>query len=282
MSNKVMDLSGTYEINEGNSELKIPGWPRKDFIITPGSYLKWDGKVDDPELQVETTSKVRGSYINPVDGKNREVNFLVYMKLSGRFTQLEIIFDVRSEDQYITSVFNSLSKDERMRQAINLLIFGSIQLPNLSSSSDYMTQQINQFWESQINQITKSAIKSVDLSFGIDTYKGASEAGTEQTYTSLSYQVKKDMFKDRGSVLVSGHMNDNSPASQQSNSVIENFIFEYAIDTNRTKYVKVYRQQNYEDLLEGQVTKSGFGFIYRKSYDKLSDIWRRQKKTRKK
>ena len=282
MPNGEMDLTGTYEINQGSSELKIPGWPRKDFIITPGSYLRWDGKIDDPELHLETTSKVRGSYMNPVDGKNREVDFLVYMKIAEKLSQLEIVFDVRSADQYITSVFNSLSTDERMRQAINLLIFGSIQLPNVESSSDYMSQQISQFWESQLNQITKSAIKAVDVSFGIDTYTGASQSGGEQTYTSLSYQVKKDMFKDRGSVLLSGHMNDASPASQQSNNVIENFIFEYAIDTNKSKFLKVYRQQNYEDLLEGEVTKSGVGFIYRRNYDKLSDIWRRKKKTKNK
>ena len=282
MPNGEMDLTGSYEINKGSCELKIPGWPRKDFIITPGSSLRWDGKVDDPELKLETTSKVRGSYMNPVDGKNREVDFLVYMKIAEKLSQLEIIFDVRSADQYITSVFNSLSTDERMRQAINLLIFGSIQLPNLESSSDYMSQQISQFWESQLNQITKSAIKSVDVSFGVDTYTGATESGGEQTYTSLSYQVKKDMFNDRGSVLVSGHMNDGSPASQQSNNVIENFIFEYALDTNRSKFLKVYRQQNYEDLLEGEVTKSGVGFIYRRNYDKLSDIWRRKKKSKNK
>jgi hypothetical protein len=276
MPDREIDLSGTYEINQGSSELKIPGWPRKDFSITPGSSVKWDGKADDPELGIETTSKVRGSYVNPVDSRTREVNFLVYMKLSGRLSQLEILFDVRSEDQYLTSVFNSLSTDERMRQAINLLIFGSIQLPNLESSSDYVSQQINQFWESQLNQFTKSAIKRVDVSIGIDTYTGMSAGGAEETYTSLSYEVKKDMFRDRGSVMVSGQMNDNTPVSSHSNAVIENFIFEYALDTSRTKYLKVYRQQNYEDLLEGEVTKSGIGFIYRKSYDRISDIWRRR------
>jgi hypothetical protein len=77
-------------------------------------------------------------------------------------------------------------------------------------------------------------------------------------------------------------MNDASPASQQSNNVIENFIFEYALDTNKSKFLKVYRQQNYEDLLEGEVTKSGVGFIYRRNYDKLRDIWRRKKKTKNK
>jgi translocation and assembly module TamB len=278
LPNNTISLNGTYEIRKGNSTLKIPGWPRKDFNITPGSYVRWSGAVDDPELHIETTSKVRGSYINPVDDKTREVDFIVSMKLANKLADLEIIFDVGSNDQYITSVFNTLSADERMKQAINLLIFERIDLPNLSSSSAYVSQQINQFWESQINRFTKSAIKNVDLSFGIDTYTGATGTGGAQTYTSLSYKVKKDMFHERGSVLVSGRMNDASSAASQTNTVIENFIFEYAIDSNRTKFLKVYRKNDYEDLLEGEVVKSGVGFIYRKSYDRLKDIWRKPQK----
>ncbi len=281
LPNSSMSLSGKYEIHHGRADLKIVGWPRKNFNISAGSYLRWDGKVDDPELNIETTSRVKGSYINPVDNKTREVDFNVNMKLANRLSQLEIIFDVMSNDQYITSVLNSLSKDERMKQAINLLIFERIELPNMESSSSYVSQQINQFWESQLNQFTKSTIKNVDISFGVNTYKGASEGGGEQEYTSLSYEVKKQMFHERGSVMVSGRMNDNSVAGEQSNNVIDNFTFEYALDTNKSKYVKIYRQQNYEDLLEGEVIKSGVGFIYRKNYDRLSDIWRKQKKKQK-
>ena len=278
MPNRDISLSGTYEINQGSAELKIPGWPRKDFTITPGSYLRWDGQVDNPEFNVATISKVRGSYNNPVDGQTREVDFLVNMKMANRLSLLEITFDVSSQDQYITSVFNSFSADERMKQAINLLIFERIELPGQTSSTDYLTQQINQFWESQLNTITKSVFRNVDFSLGIDSYTQATETG-EQAVTSFSYEVKKTMFKDRGSVMVSGRMNDNSPGSTQTSNLIENFIFEYALDTNRTKFVKVYRQQDYEDLLEGEVTKSGLGFIYRKSYDKISDIWRRKGKS---
>jgi len=278
LPNYTMSLSGRYEIQQGKADLKIVGWPRKYFIITPGSYLRWDGKVDDPELNIETTSKVKGSYLNPVDNKNREVDFKVNMKLANRLSQLEIIFDVMSDDQYITSVLSSLSKDERMKQAINLLIFERIELPNMNSSSSYLSKQINQFWESQLNQFTKSTIKGMDISFGLNTYTGASEGGGGKEYTSFTYEVKRQMFNERGSVMVSGKMNDNSAAGEQSNKAIDNFTFEYALDTNRSKYLKVYRQQNYEDLLEGEVTKSGVGFIYRKNYDRLTDIWRRQKK----
>ena len=282
MPSREINLSGIYEIIQGESELKIPGWPRKDFVITKGSTVRWDGKIDDPDLNIETTSKVRGSYVNPVDNMTREVNFIVYMKLAGRFSDLGIVFDLRSEDQYLTTFFNTLSTDERMKQAINLLIFERVELPGQKSSSNYLTQQISQFAENQINQATKSASKMLDLdvSVGLDTYTQSTTTG-EQTTTSLSYQVKKNMFNDRGSVLLSGHANSNTTSSDQSSAVIENFIFEYAVDSNRTKFLKVYRQQNYEDLLEGEVIKSGVGFIYRKNYDRISDIWRRQKRPKK-
>jgi hypothetical protein len=281
MPNKSISLNGTYEVSQGSAELKIPGWPRQDFTIAPGSSLRWKGEVVDPELSFETSSKVKGAYYNPVDGKDREVNFIVYMRLVNRLSQLEITFDVGSNDQYITTVLNTLSRDERMRQAINLLIFRRIDLPNMTSSSNYISQQINQFWESQLNQFTQATIKNVDLSFGIDTYTGVSEGGGEHEYTSFTYEVKKEVFNERGSVQVSGRMNDNSKAGAPTNNMLENLIFEYALDTNQTKYLKVYRQQNYEDLLEGEVTKSGVGFIYRKSYNKLGEIWRREKKKKK-
>jgi hypothetical protein len=40
--------------------------------------------------------------------------------------------------------------------------------------------------------------------------------------------------------------------------------------------MNIYRKQDYEDILEGEVIKSGVGFIYRKSYHNISDIWKRK------
>lgn len=276
LENGSMNLNGTYQITDGGAMLKIPGWPRKDFSISQGSYVRFSGPVDDPELSIEAVSTVRGSYHNPVDGSSRQVDFMVNMSIANRLSQLEIKFDVSSEDPYVTTVLGSLSNDERMKQAINLVVFQRIELPNMTSSSDYVSQQITQFWESQLNQITKSAFKGVDLSFGIDTYKGVSEQGGEQTYKSLTYVVKKNMFNERGSLIVSGRMNDNSQAGASSNSMLDDFIFEYALDSQRSKFLKVYREQNYEDILEGEVIKSGVGFIYRKTYNRLSEIWKKR------
>jgi translocation and assembly module TamB len=125
--------------------------------------------------------------------------------------------------------------------------------------------------------MTKSSVKKVNLSFGIDSYTESSASG-EQDYTSLTYEVEKKLFRNRGSVKVSGRVSDVKQAGQTSNTMIENFSFEYALDTTNSKYLKLYRKQDYEDILEGEVIKSGVGYIYRKTYDSVKDIWRRKEK----
>ena len=247
------------------------GWPRKYFTIVSGSSIKLNGRIDDPEINLEATSKVRSSYENPIDNKNRDVDFFVSMKISNQLSQVSIVFDVKSPDQYITSVLATLSPEERMMQAVNRLLFEGIDLPGIKSTNNYLTSQINGFWENQLNSMTKSSVKKVNLSFGIDSYTESSASG-EQDYKSLTYEVEKKLFRNRGSVKVSGRVSDVKQPGQTSNTMIKNFSFEYALDTTNSKYLKLYRKQDYKYILEGEVIKSGVGYIYRKTYDSVKDM----------
>jgi translocation and assembly module TamB len=270
-------LNGKYEIGSGETSLKFTGWPRKDFEIIKGSYVRWDGTMDNPLLQIEATSEVRSSYINPVDNKSRPVVLLVTLTLENSLSELGVNFDITTGDQYMTSVLNSLSSEERMRQAINLLLFGSVNLPNMESSSDYLSQQINQFWESQLNQLTKDAFKNVEIKVGINTYTGTSETGGNKEQTSLNYAVKKNFMNDRVSLIVEGRVN-NEVKANESQAYLDNLAVEYALDSARSKLLKVYSMQDYEDVFEGQVKSTGVGFIYRKNYARFRDMWIRKKK----
>jgi hypothetical protein len=178
-------------------------------------------------------------------------------------------------------IINTLSPEEQMRQAITILLFERIDLPGISTSTDYMTQQVNQLLASQLNQLTKTTIKGVDISFGIDTYKSATATGGEQTSTSLSYDVEKALFNNRGKIEISGRVNDYSKQRSNSNLSLNNFSFEYQLDSSATKFVKVYNEHTYEDVFEGEVIKTGLGFIYRKSYRSFGDLLRRKNKKRK-
>jgi hypothetical protein len=270
-------LNGRYEIGSGQTSLKFVGWPRKDFEIIKGSYIRWDGAIENPMLQIEAKSEVRSSYINPVDNKSRPVVLMVTLKLENSLSELGVTFDITTGDQYMTSELNALSSEERMRQAINLLLFGSVNLPNMESSSDYLSQQINQFWESQLNQLTKDAFKNVEIKVGIDSYTGSSETGDNKEQTSLNYAVKKNFMNNRVSVIVEGRVNNELKANE-SQAYLDNLTLEYALDSARSKLLKVYSMQDYEDVFEGQVKSTGIGFIYRKNYARLKDMWTRKRK----
>jgi hypothetical protein len=278
LPNNTMSLNGDYEIKSGDCKLKITGWPLKAFEITPGSSLSWDGSIENPELNLEATTRVRGAYINPIDNKRRVVDFVVSMQIKNNLSDLGIFFDIRTADQYMSSVISSLSADEKMRQAVNLLLFETIDLPGIEKSSNYISSQITSFWESQLNSLSKTTLNKTQLSFGIDTYNEANPAGTQQEKTSFTYEMERKFLNDRATVKISGKLNDYNEGAYQTNSLFENFIFEYAFDAQNSKNLKLYQKRDYEDMLEGEVVKYGIGFLYRKNYRTLKDIWQRTKK----
>jgi len=281
LNNNQMSLSGRYEISEGGAELKLLGWPDKSFRISEGGYIRWDGRVDDPQLNFQALNRVSSSYLNPVDGKQRPVDFDVILQLSGYLSDLDVLFTVNTPDQYLMSTINALSPEEKMRQAISILLFESIDLPGISSSSDYMSQQVNQILASQLNQLTRNTFKGVDISFGIDTYNSTSPGNQGQSSTSLSYEVRKSLMNDRAQIEVSGRMRDVNQTPGASDLSLSNIAFEYSLDSAGTKFLKVYNEHTYEDVFEGEVIKTGIGVSLRKRHRKFSDIWKREKKKKK-
>ncbi len=276
--NSQVNMNGKYEISEGAANLKMVGWPNKAFRLTKGGSIRWDGKLDDPDLKLEAINRVKSSYVNPVDNKERYVDFDVTLKISNRLSDMDVSFTINTQDQYLMSIINTLSPDEQMRQAITILLFETVDLPGISTSSSYMSEQVNQMVAAQLNSLTKTTIKGIDISFGIDTYTQGTSSGGEQTKTSLSYEVKRNLLNDRAKVEFSGIASGSGNQSNSSNTSLNNFSFEYRLDSASTKFLKVYNEHSYEDVFEGDVVKTGVGFTYRKNYPKLSDIWRKKEK----
>ncbi len=276
--NEQMSLSGIYEVGEGSTLLKLVGWPDKTFRLVEGGFIRWDGRIENPELKLEAENKVSTSYLNPIDGKNRAVDFYVILRLSDFLSDLNVLFTIRTPDQYVMSIINALSPEEQMRQAISVLLFETVDLPGISSSTDYMTQQVNQIISSQMNQLTKTTIKGVDISFGLDTYDQSYADGSDQTNTSLSYEVSKSLLNNRAQIELSGRFNnDNQQTGTTSDHSLNNVSFEYTLDSAATQYLKVYNEHTYDDVFVGEVIQTGIGFSYRKRYETLKDIWKRKK-----
>ncbi|MEA3478726.1 MAG: hypothetical protein U9R60_11140, partial [Bacteroidota bacterium] len=276
LNNNQVALSGKYEISDGNADVKLIGWPDKSFRIAQGGFIRWDGLLDNPELNFEALNKISSSYTNPVDGTQRDVDFNVILKLSNQLSDLDVLFTINTNDQYLMSIINTLSPEEQMRQAITILLFEYIDLPGISTSSTYMSQQVSQLLASQLNDLAKTTIQGVDISFGIDTYTQSTDAGGEETKTSLSYEVRKSFLNDRAQIEFSGRMDDLTQQQGNTDFSVNNLSFEYRLDSAASQFIKVYNEHSYEDVFTGEIVKTGVGFTYRKKYQYFRDIWRRK------
>jgi len=280
LNNNQVSLSGSYEISDGSADLKLVGWPDKAFTISEGSLIRWDGRAEDPQLNLEAINTVSTNYVNPVDGKSREVDINVLLKLSNNLSNLDILLTINTADQYLMSIINTMSPEEQMRQAYTILLFEIIDMPGISASNDYVTQQVNQILAAQLNQLTAATIKGVDISFGLDTY--SQYEGSRESKTSLSYEVKKFLLNDRAEIEVSGRLHDVNESPGAQDVSMTNLSFAYRLDSAGSRYLKVYNEHTYEDVFEGEVIKTGVGYAYRKRYKSFRDIWRRKNRDKKK
>jgi hypothetical protein len=124
-----------------------------------------------------------------------------------------------------------------------------------------------------VNSWASSAIKGVDLSFGINQYDSSTD-GTNSTSMSYSYRVSKSLFDDRFKIVVGGNYATDAEADENfAQNLIADISFEYLLNKTGTMYVKLFRHTGYESILEGEITQTGVGFVYKKKVQRLLDLF---------
>lgn len=129
------------------------------------------------------------------------------------------------------------------------------------------------FLESQVNSWAANNIKGVDISFGIDQYDRTVDGATSSTMR-YSYQVSKSLFNDRIKIVVGGNYSTDANADENfSQNLINDISFEYFLNKTKTMYLRIFRHTGYESILEGEITQTGVGFVYRRKLRRLGDMF---------
>jgi translocation and assembly module TamB len=207
------------------------------------------------------------------------VDYDVMFAFKNRLNKPDIIFDLQTEDQYMTTVLNAMPPEERIKQAINVLLLGYIVTPETKASgSKIISDHINQFWTQQLNSAADKSLGGVEVTVDIQTITDYS-AGNAQDQTNFSYEVKKDIWNDRATVKVGGYVRTYTSSPQDATSrMIGDFSLEYKLNEKGNLYGKLFSQNKYEGILEGEIQRTGIGILYRQNYQSMSEIWERRKK----
>jgi len=129
----------------------------------------------------------------------------------------------------------------------------------------------------QLNQLAGSLVSGVDITFDMNSEQEYT-TGTTQTQTDLNVQVSKGLFNDRVRVSVGSdfQLEDVNPG-QNTTNIAGDVNVDYKLSKDGRYMIRVYRKDQYQTELQGQVVETGLSFILTFDYNKFKELFRGKK-----
>ena len=268
-----LQLFGRYTLNQGEMKYELPIIPLKTFTIKEGSYIEFNGDIMNPRLNLTATEQVKALVGAETTG-SRSVNFECGVKVTQTLANMGLEFTLDApDDMSVKNELAAMGVEQRGKLAVTMLTTG-MYLADGNTSGFSMNSALNSFLQSEINNITKSAMRTVDLSLGLDQSSDASG----NTHTDYSFKFAKRFWNNRFNFVVGGKLS-NSENNEQDQSFIDNVSLEYRLDQSAMRYVRMFYNKEADDLLEGRISEYGAGFVWRKKMDKLHQLFDIRSKT---
>lgn len=264
-----MRLTGRYTIGGGEMKYSLPIIPLKTFEIEDGSYIEFTGDPMNPRLNLRATETIK-STVNGDSGDGRSVEFVCGVVVTKTLNDMGLEFVIDApEDMTINNQLQSMTKEGRGKVAVTMLTTG-LYLADGNTSGFTMNSALSAFLNSQINQISGKALRSLDVSFGVDN----SFNGNGALHTDYSFKFAKRFWNNRLRIVIGGKLSSGADVTPQEETFFDNVTFEYRLSPTSNKYLNLFYQRDSYDWLEGNVSKFGGGFLWKRKLGSLKDLFR--------
>ncbi len=262
-------LRGRYTITSGEMKYELPVIPLKTFTIAEGSYIEFTGDPMNPKLSITATETTK-STVGTSSGNGRVVDFVCGVKVSKTLQNMGLEFTIDApEDMTIHNQLQSMTVEERGKQAVAMLTTG-MYLAEGNTSSFTMNSALSAFLNSQINQISGKALRTLDVGFGVDN----SISGSGQLHTDYSFKFARRFWNNRLKISIGGKLSTGADVALKDETFFDNVTAEYRVFPASNFYLNLFYQRDSYDWLEGNVSRFGGGFTWKKKLDSLGDLFR--------
>ncbi|MBR2101770.1 MAG: translocation/assembly module TamB domain-containing protein, partial [Prevotella sp.] len=262
-------LTGKYTLANGEMKYSLPIIPLKTFTIQDGSYIEFTGDPMNPTLNITATERTKAT-VSSSNGVGRGVDFNCGVIITKTLNDMGLEFTLDApEDMQLHNELLSMSKEQRGKLAVTMLTTG-MYLADGNTSGFSMNGALSSFLENEINNITGNALRTLDLSIGLDNATDASGA----MHTDYSFRFAKRFWNNRVKISIGGKVSTGAEAYGAKQSFFDNVSLEYRLDDTANKYVKLFFDNNSYDWLEGYTQQYGAGFIWRRTLRHFKDIFR--------
>jgi len=299
-----MTLSGRYNVGYGSYTLTLYNLLKREFTVKPGGYIAWIGDPFNADINITALYTARTSaavLMQEGISSSQEVNtaynqmldFEVNLIMTGSLLRPSIAFAITlptSQRGANAAIYQKLSQlnsanneAELNKQVFALLVFNTFIAPDplaTGGSGSYVEtlarNSASQLLSSQLNRLSSSVLKGVNLNFNLNSYNDVTSTGGTQTVTTLDVGLRHNLFNNRLQVYVGSHFPISGREQGATSNLSGDFSLEYLIKPDGRMRVGAFSRQDYEDIFEGQVIETGVTFTLMKDYNTLGDLFRKQ------
>ena len=268
-----ISLLGTLKLHEGEMKYELPFIPLKTFNLEDENYITFTGSPYNPNLYIKAMETTRASVSN--DGNStRMVTFNVGVAISQTLENMGLQFLIEApEDLNVQNELASMSDEDRGRMAVSLLATG-MYLSSTNKSSFKANNALNTFLQSEIQTLAGNALKTIDLSVGVE----GSTTSSGNAQTDYSFQFAKHLWNDRVTFIIGGKVSAGAKDNNENQSFIDNISLEYRLDHNSTRHLRLFYDHDSQDPLEGTYNSAGAGFVWRNKANTFGELFIKPRK----
>lgn len=280
-----VSMSGTYTVSQGLYNFAL-GIVKKDFIIEPGSTVKWMGDPYEAILDVRTYYLVEaniGDITTLVDREsdirtNPRDQIYCYLTLKERLSQPAMEFDIEAPKATDAGrvAINRIRADydELTKQFFSLLLFRQFQ-PLRGSQNNASTRGSNALNELVANQIN-AVLNQVSGNYDLRVKLNDDETANQSTYElGFSTTFLDDRLLVSGSFGVSQMRSGATPGMSSANPLIGDINIEYKLNRSGTFRINAFNRSNQFTVIQqhnlGPFTQ-GIGIYYQESFSGWHDF----------
>jgi hypothetical protein len=295
-------LTGNYELVNGSYNLTLSVLHRK-FDIQRGSVITWTGDPRKANIDITAIYTVNTP---PIDLMQQQISqnsneaakykerlpFQVKLNMSGELLKPVIKFDISLPDNLLALwpdvdtklVQMRTDEAETNKQVFALLLLGRFVQENPFQSAGGGTdagsiarQSASKILSDQLNQLAASLVKGVDINVDMNSGQDYS-SGNSVNQTDLNVKVSKNLFNERVRVSVGSDFQlEQTNPGQNTTNLAGDVSVDYRLTKDGRYMIRVYRKDQYETIVQGQVVETGLSFILTLDYNKFRELFQNKK-----
>lgn len=284
MASNDLRMIGTYTLSEGKYYFTLQDIIIKNFIIKPGSSIKFNGDPMDANLDIAATYRVNASLtdLDESFARDKEINRTnvpvdAILLVEGPMTHPDIDFDIElptltsDVERKVKSIVST--NDMMSRQIIYLLALNRFYTPEYTKAASGEAKELSSMASSTLSSQLSNILSNMTDKLAV----APSFRSDNGDFTDMEFDLALSSRLLNNRLLVNGNFGYRD-AQTSNTQFIGDFDIEYLLNRTGNLRLKAYNHFNDQSYyLRSALTTQGVGVVYRKDFDRLFNFRKRKK-----